>query len=173
MIIWLTGLSGAGKSTIAQGLADRLRRDGVQPLLIDGDGLREELSKGLGFSDEDRMENIRRAGAVALLAARSGIPSVCSLISPLRKERDLVRSHCLERDIPFMEVHISTTLETCERRDTKGLYKKARAGLIPQFTGMDSPYEEPLAPELVIPTEDLTVQESVDLLMDRMLRFGK
>jgi adenylylsulfate kinase len=88
-------------------------------------------------------------------------------------ERDLVRSHCLERDIPFMEVHISTTLETCERRDTKGLYKKARAGLIPQFTGIDSPYEEPLAPELVIPTEDLTVQESVDLLMDRMLRFGK
>jgi adenylylsulfate kinase len=171
MIIWLTGLSGAGKSTLAQGLAEKLRSLGVAPLMIDGDGLREELSRDLGFSAEDRMENIRRAGAIALLAARSGLTSICSLISPLRSERDAVRNLCRERNVPFMEVHVSTSLQTCERRDPKGLYRKARAGMIPQFTGIDSPYETPLDPELVIPTDRHTVEESLNLLVGKAVLF--
>jgi adenylyl-sulfate kinase len=173
MIIWLTGLSGAGKSTIAQGLAESMRAEGVLPLMIDGDGLREELSKDLGFSDSDRMENIRRAGAVALMAARSGITSICSLISPLRRERDEVRTLCAERGILFYEVHISTPLEICEQRDPKGLYKKARGGLILKFTGIDSPYEAPLSPQLVIPTERLSVEESIGLLRERISEHMK
>jgi adenylyl-sulfate kinase len=161
MIIWLTGLSGAGKSTIAEGLAAKLREAGVQPLMIDGDALREELCRDLGFSSEDRMENIRRAGAIALIAARSGITSICSLISPLRRERDAIRVLCEKSSVPFFEVHVSTPLEICEQRDPKGLYKKARSGLIPQFTGIDSPYEAPLQPEFVIPTELQSPEESV------------
>ena len=173
MIIWLTGLSGAGKSTIAQGLAESMKADGPLPLMIDGDGLREELCRDLGFSDADRMENIRRAGAIALMAARSGITSICSLISPLRRERDAVRTLCAERGILFYEVHISTPLEVCEQRDPKGLYKKARGGLIPKFTGIDSPYEAPLSPDLVIPTERLSVEESVALLQEKISEHMK
>jgi len=150
-----------------------MRAEGVLPLMIDGDGLREELSKDLGFSDSDRMENIRRARAVALMAARSGITSICSLISPLRRERDEVRTLCAERGIMFYEVHISTPLEICEKRDPKGLYKKARGGLIPKFTGIDSPYEAPLSPELVIPTERLSVEESIELLRERISEHMK
>ena len=162
MIIWLTGLSGAGKSTLAEGVATRMRSEGSSPLLIDGDGLREELCRDLGFSDEDRAENIRRAGAIALVAARSGITSICSLISPLRKERDAVRVMAESRGIRFLEIHVSTSLETCESRDVKGLYKKARAGLIPKFTGIDSPYEPPLKPDGVVPTEQFTIEEAVE-----------
>ena len=150
-----------------------MRAEGVLPLMIDGDGLREELSKDLGFSDSDRMENIRRARAVALMAARSGITSICSLISPLRRERDEVRTLCAERGIMFYEVRISTPLEICEKRDPKGLYKKARGGLIPKFTGIDSPYEAPLSPELVIPTERLSVEESIELLRERISEHMK
>jgi len=173
MIIWLTGLSGSGKSTLAQGLAGRLRNAGVTPLLIDGDGMREELCRDLGFSAQDRMENVRRAGAIALMASRSGITCICSLISPLRAERNSVRSLCQERGIGFLEVHVSTSLETCETRDPKGLYKKARAGLIPQFTGIDSHYEPPTSADLVIPTEQHTVEESIELLMAAVDRFGR
>jgi len=172
MIIWLTGLSGAGKSTIAEGLAAKLREEGEQPMMIDGDGLREELCRDLGFSPEDRMENIRRAGAIALIAAKSGILSICSLISPLRKERDAIRALCLRRSVTFFEVHVSTPLETCEQRDPKGLYKKARAGLIPQFTGIDSPYEAPLDAELVIPTQLHNVEESVQILLTAVREAG-
>lgn len=164
MIIWLTGLSGAGKSTLADGLSRKLRQEGVHPLMIDGDALREELCRDLGFSSLDRMENIRRAGAIALIAARSGISSICSLISPLRSERDAVRTLCKKSGVSFFEVHVSTPLETCEQRDPKGLYKKARAGLIPQFTGIDSPYEPPYAPEFVIETHLQAVEESVSHL---------
>ncbi len=114
MIIWLTGLSGAGKSTLAQGLAKRFHEEGINPLLIDGDGLREELCRDLGFSAQDRRENIRRAGAIALMAERSGIVSICSLISPLRSERDAVRELCRKRGVLFFEVYVITALETCE-----------------------------------------------------------
>jgi len=144
----------------------------MQPLMIDGDALREELCRDLGFSAEDRMENIRRAGAIALIAARSGITSVCALISPLRKERDAIRALCAKHAIDFLEVHVSTPLETCEQRDPKGLYKKARAGLIPQFTGIDSPYEPPLNPELVIPTQLQKVEDSVTRLFEAVKTRG-
>jgi adenylyl-sulfate kinase len=175
MIIWLTGLSGAGKSTLAEGLAQILRGEGVNPLLVDGDGLREELCRDLGFSAQDRMENIRRAGAIALLGHRSGIVSICSLISPLRSERDAVRALCQERGALFLEVFVSTPLQTCEERDPKGLYKKARAGLIPQFTGIDSPYEPPINPEVVIPTERMSIEEALVLLKAKVdeYRHGK
>ena len=173
MIVWLTGLSGAGKSTLAEGLSEQLRGEGVNPLMIDGDGLREELCRDLGFSAEDRMENIRRAGAIALLAARSGVMSVCSLISPLRTERDAIRSLCAKRGVPFLEVYVSTPLSTCEHRDPKGLYKRARAGMIPQFTGIDSPYEPPLNPEIEVPTQQLSVDEAVTLLKTSLDKFRK
>lgn len=143
-------------------MAERIREDGIRPMLIDGDGLREELCRDLGFSDEDRAENIRRAGAIALIAARSGITSICSLISPLRKERDGVRAMAESRGIRFVEVYVSTPLAVCESRDPKGLYKKAQAGLIPKFTGINSPYEPPLKPDVVIPTEQFTIEEAVD-----------
>jgi adenylyl-sulfate kinase len=174
MIIWITGLSGAGKSTLAEGLAARMRSEGSNPLLIDGDGLREELCRDLGFSDEDRAENIRRAGAISLVAARSGITSICALISPLQRERDEVRAMAESGGIRFLEIYVSTSLATCEARDVKGLYKKARAGLIPKFTGIDSPYEPPLNPEISIPTEHLTVEEAVERVygMVRERLFG-
>lgn len=139
--------------------------------MIDGDRLRTDLCKDLGFSEEDRAENVRRAASVALLAADSGIPSICSLISPLRKDRDRLRATCLERRIPFLEVHVAAPLEVCENRDPKGLYRKARAGLIPRFTGIASPYEPPLAPDLFIPTGDLTPEESIRLLEDAVARL--
>jgi len=172
MIIWLTGLSGSGKSTLAQGVAARLRAKGGLPLLIDGDGLREELCRDLGFSPEDRSENIRRAGAIALMAARSGLTSICSLISPLRNERDSIRKLCADRGFLFLEVHVSTPLEVCESRDPKGLYKKARSGQIPQFTGIDSPYEPPLHPEIIVPTQSLEVEASVDFVMSEIGRIS-
>ena len=168
MIIWLTGLSGAGKSTLAEGLATRIRSSGSIPLLIEGDTLREELCRDLGFSDEECAENIRRAGAIALIAARSGITSICALISPLRHERNKVRAMAESRGIRFVEVYVSTSLATCEIRDVKGLYKKARAGLIPKFTGIDSAYEPPLNPEVEIPTELYAIQECVELLYENV-----
>jgi len=139
--------------------------------MIDGDALRDELSRDLGFSQHDRMENIRRAGSIALIAEASGITSICSMISPLRRERDEVRALAQKRGIRFVEVYVSTSLEVCESRDPKGLYKKARTGLIPQFTGIDSPYEEPIDPEIIISTERCSIDECVELLYRKV--FGK
>lgn len=162
MIVWLTGLSGAGKSTLADALSHRMKADGVTPLMIDGDVMRLGLTADLGFSSEDRSENVRRAGGVAILAAKSGIVSVCSLISPLRKDRDLVRSIADSYAVPFLEIFINTPLEVCEQRDPKGLYQKARAGMIPEFTGINSPYEPPLHPELVVETASKSIEATVD-----------
>lgn len=173
MIIWLTGLSGSGKSTLALGLAERLRSLGRDPLMVDGDGLREELCRDLGFSPEDRSENIRRAGAIALMAARSGITSICSLISPLRKERDSIRDLCAARGVHFLEVYVSTPLDVCESRDPKGLYKRARSGQIPQFTGIDSPYEPPLRPEINVPTQSMSVEMAVDFVMSEISKISE
>ena len=141
--------------------------------MIDGDGLREELCRDLGFSPEDRSENIRRAGAIALMAARSDLTSICSLISPLRRERDFIRRLCSERGFLFLEVHVSTPLEVCETRDPKGLYKKARSGQIPQFTGIDSPYEPPLNPEVTIPTQSMDVDAAVTYLASEIRRLSR
>lgn len=164
MVVWLTGFSGAGKSTIAEGLERSMRSEGIIPMIIDGDRMREELCSDLGFTEEDRRENIRRAGAIALMAARSGIMAICSLISPLRQDRDEIRQKCQKRGVAFMEVYVSTLLSTCEQRDPKGLYRKARAGLIRNFTGIDSIYEPPLHPEVVIPTENHCIESAISVV---------
>jgi adenylyl-sulfate kinase len=161
MIIWFTGLSGAGKSTLADALSHKMKGDGIVPLLIDGDVMRLGLTADLGFSVADRSENVRRAGGAAILAAKSGIMSICSLISPLRKDREMVRSMAQAHGIPFIEIFVDTPLEICEARDPKGLYKRARAGKIPDFTGISSPYEPPLHPELVAKKSEASVENII------------
>ncbi len=154
--IWFTGFSGAGKSTIADIVVAQLRERGRYVELLDGDEVREHLSKGLGFNKEDRDTNIRRIGFVASLLARNGVVAVTAAISPYRQIRDEVRGWIDN----FVEVHVATSLEDCEARDVKGLYAKARAGEIPEFTGVSDPYEPPEAPELRIETAGHTPEES-------------
>jgi len=147
-VFWLTGLSGAGKSYIANSFEWALNQQGVSTYLLDGDNVRHGLCRDLGMSDGDRHENIRRIGEVAKLMADAGLIVICALISPFRSDRDAVRA--LLGDGRFHEVYVATPLEICEQRDPKGLYKKARLGQISNFTGLDSPYEPPLNPELIV-----------------------
>jgi adenylyl-sulfate kinase len=155
--LWFTGLSGAGKSTIAEIVMAELRARGHRVELLDGDEIRENLSKGLGFSKEDRDTNIRRIGYVAWLLARNGVVSITAAISPYREVRDEIRAVIGDN---FVEVFVDTPLEVCEERDVKGLYKKARAGEIGQFTGISDPYEPPLDPEVSLPTHDRHPEKS-------------
>jgi adenylylsulfate kinase len=162
-VVWLTGLSGSGKTTLARALAARLEEAGKLGYVVDGDQLRQGLSAGLGFSPEDRAENIRRAGAVAAILADAGTIAIVALISPYREDRDRVRrSIGPER---FFEVHLSTPIEECERRDAKGLYARARAGDLVEFTGVSAPYEEPLTPELAFDTSRVALDEATDRIM--------
>jgi adenylyl-sulfate kinase len=170
-ILWLTGLSGSGKSTIANALEGELARTGHHSYLLDGDNIRLGLNKDLGFSDKDRVENIRRIGEVAKLFADAGLIAITAFISPFRADRDLVRA--LVPAGEFFEVYVKAPLDVCEQRDPKGLYKKARAGAIKQFTGIDSPYEEPLKPELVIDTSQQTLEQSTQSLLDALRRAGR
>jgi adenylyl-sulfate kinase len=166
--LWLTGLSGAGKSTLAVAVAERLRASGIRVEILDGDEVRRNLSKGLGFSREDRDTNIRRIGYVAKLLTRNGVAVITAAISPYRAVRDEVR-----REIgSFVEVYVRASLHECIRRDTKGLYRKALAGEVPQFTGVSDPYEEPLAPEIVVDTELESVRESGARVLDRLVELG-
>lgn len=158
-VIWLTGLSGSGKSTIANALEQKLCQMGHHTMLLDGDNIRHGLNKDLGFTDVDRVENIRRIGEVAKLMADAGLIVITAFISPYRAERDLVRSLLAEGE--FFEIYINTPLEECERRDPKGLYKKARLGQIPNFTGINAPYEVPETPELVVDTTEKSLEQSV------------
>ena len=160
-VLWLTGLSGSGKSTIAMELERRLFVKGMQVTVLDGDNLRHGLCSDLGFSPQDRAENIRRAGEAAHLIAKAGLLVIAAFISPYRADRNLVRS--INPDL-FHEIHVATSLEECEARDPKGLYKKARAGELAEFTGISAPYEAPLQPELTLVTVDKTVEQSVDEL---------
>jgi adenylylsulfate kinase len=155
--IWLTGLSGSGKSTIANALEAHLVERGILAFVLDGDNIRQGLNSNLGFSPEDRTENIRRIGEVAKLMNAAGVMVITAFISPYRADRDRVRE--LLPDGEMVEVHVDCPLEECERRDVKGLYKRARAGQIPEFTGISAPYEEPLAPELVIRSHEGSVDE--------------
>ena len=158
-IVWLTGLSGSGKSTIAVELEKRLWDHGVRAFILDGDNIRHGLNKNLGFSPADRTENIRRIGEVAKLFTEAGMVAITAFISPYRADRDQVRALVPQGD--FIEVLVDCPLEVCEQRDVKGLYEKARAGKIPEFTGISAPYEPPLEPELTLRTHELSVADSV------------
>jgi adenylylsulfate kinase len=162
-VVWLTGLSGSGKTTIARAVAAELLRIGVPVEVLDGDIIREKFSSGLGFSKQDRDENVRRAGYVAGLLAGHGVVVLVALISPYRAARNEVRERM--KGISFIEVYVNAPLEICEGRDPKGLYQKARRGEIPSFTGLDDPYEPPLSPEV----ECRTDQDSVEACVRRVL----
>jgi len=164
-VIWLTGLSGAGKSTIADALVPQLKDLGKRVEVLDGDVVRTHLSKGLGFSREDRDTNIARIAFVAHLLARNGVFVIVAAISPYRETRDAARKTIGD----FIEVHVAAPLQTCIDRDVKGLYKKALAGEIKQFTGVSDPYEEPLTPEVYVDTSQATVQDGVNAVL-RVLR---
>ena len=153
--VWLTGLSGSGKSTVAIALEQLLVREGSPAYLLDGDNLRHGLNGDLGFDAASRAENVRRAGEVALLFADAGVVAIVPLISPYRADRDRVRARHQAMGVPFVEIFVDTPIELCEQRDVKGLYAKARAGEIKGFTGIDDPYEAPVAAELVL-TPDST-----------------
>jgi adenylylsulfate kinase len=168
--VWLTGLSGSGKSTIAVGAENALVERGRLAYVLDGDNIRHGLNSNLGFSPDDRTENIRRIGEVAHLFADSGIIVFTSFISPYRADRDKVRAIMKEGD--FVEVLVNASLETCESRDAKGLYQKARAGEISEFTGISAPYEAPLNPELVLDTNTQTIEESVLELVGYLEKNG-
>lgn len=169
-VVWLTGLSGAGKSTLANGLETRLCARGIHSCLLDGDNLRHGLNSDLGFSAQDRAENIRRVAEVAKLMVEAGLVVITAFISPFRAERQFARK--LLRQGEFMEVFVDASLAVAEQRDPKGLYRKARRGELRQFTGIDSPYEAPEKPEIVIDTNVLPVNESVDRLYQRLVGMG-
>ncbi|SDP55150.1 adenylyl-sulfate kinase [Ectopseudomonas guguanensis] len=158
-VIWLTGLSGAGKSTLANALERVLHIKGIRTYILDGDKVRDGLNKDLSFSDNDRRENIRRIAEVAALMMDAGIVVITAFISPFRAERQMARQ--LIGDKNFFEVYVSTPLAQCEKRDTKGLYRKARSGELLNMTGIDSPYEEPQRPNLQVDTTQRTVEEVV------------
>ena len=166
--VWFTGLSGAGKTTISQALAKRLKDAGCKLEILDGDIVRTNLTKGLGFSKEDRDENIRRIGFVSHLLTRNGVIVLVSAISPYREVRDEVR----DRIGNFVEVFANAPLEECEKRDVKGLYKRARAGEIKGFTGIDDPYEAPENPEVECRTDLEELDESVEKVLSKLAELG-
>ncbi|GAB7229831.1 adenylyl-sulfate kinase [Vibrio rotiferianus] len=169
-VLWFTGLSGAGKSTVAGALENRLAELGYHTYLLDGDNVRHGLCGDLGFSEQDRRENIRRIGELAKLMADAGLIVLSAFISPHRAERQLVRDLLPEGE--FIEVFVNASLEVCEGRDPKGLYKKARAGEIPNFTGIDSEYQAPANPEIDLPAGEKSVEELVELCLIDLKQRG-
>jgi len=168
--VWLTGLSGSGKSTIANLMEKALWERGVRSFVLDGDNIRHGLNKDLGFSPKDRTENIRRIGEVAALFTDAGVVNVTAFISPYRADRDIARKAM--PDGCFIEVYIKCELDECEKRDPKGLYKKARAGEIPEFTGISAPYEAPDKPELVVDTTGQTPEQSLAAILGHLEAKG-
>lgn len=169
-VLWFTGLSGSGKSTIAGALESALHARGQHTYLLDGDNVRHGLCGDLGFSDEDRIENIRRVGETAKLMCDAGLIVLTAFISPFTKERDSVRA--LLNDDEFVEVHVATSLAVCESRDPKGLYKKARAGEIANFTGISSDYQAPCDPEIALHTDEQSIEQSVEQLINYLIEHG-
>jgi adenylylsulfate kinase len=170
--LWFTGLSGSGKSTIAFTLEHALVQQGRLAYVLDGDNIRHGLNKNLGFSAADREENIRRIGEVAKLFADASVITMTSFISPYRKDRDTVRALHVAGNLPFIEVYVNTPIATCEQRDPKGLYKKARAGELKNFTGIDDPYEAPLHPELTIDATHVSPQDAAATLLQYLEQKG-
>lgn len=166
IVLWMIGLSGSGKSTIAKGLEKKLHAEGFFTELLDGDNLRVGVNNNLGFSVEDRQENIRRATEVAKLFYDAGIITICSFISPTKEIRNMARAILGDA---MVEVFINTPLEECEKRDVKGLYQKARAGEIKGFTGIDSPFEAPEYPDVDVQTKNMSIEESVDFLYHQIV----
>ncbi len=162
LLLWFTGLSGSGKSTLANLLEQKLHQEAVHTYILDGDNVRAGLNKDLGFGTEDRQENIRRIGEVAKLMVDAGVLVLSAFISPFESDRQLVRELLPEGD--FVEIFVDCPLEICEQRDVKGLYAKARAGLIPNFTGIDSPFEAPKTPEIHLKTNEQDLEDSVNIL---------
>ncbi len=167
VIIWFTGLSGSGKSTLANAVNIALFQKGIATYVLDGDNVRHGLCKDLGFSDFDREENIRRISEVAKLFLDAGVVVLTAFVSPFRADRDKARELVEKGD--FIEVYCAADLEVCEKRDTKGLYAKARSGAIKDFTGISSPYEHPESPELIINTGALNLEDSVDLVVNKLV----
>ena len=164
VVLWFTGLSASGKSTLALSVEERLFEMGHLTYVLDGDNIRHGLNKNLGFSPEDREENIRRIGEVSKLFADAGVITMTAFISPYRADRDKARA--LLQDGRFVEIYVKVPIEIAEKRDPKGLYEKARKGEIKEFTGISAPYEEPLKPEIVVDTGELSVKESTDLVLN-------
>ena len=169
-VIWFTGLSGSGKSTLAHALEEELHQKNCRTFVLDGDNVRHGQSSNLGFSEADRKENIRRIGEVAKLMMESGLIVLSAFISPFREDRKMVRNLMPHGD--FIEIYCKASLALCEERDVKGLYKKARAGEIKNYTGIDSPYEEPIKPELVVDTEQLDLHSSVHSVVTLLAERG-
>ena len=167
LTVWFTGLPSAGKTTIARALEKRLLDEGHRVEVLDGDVVRTHLTKGLGFSREDREENVRRIGFVADLLSRNGVVVLCPVIAPYRSARDEVREMHGDR---FVEVYVSTPVDDCAERDVKGLYAKQKAGELSGLTGVDDPYEPPLNPEVVVPTHEQTLEESVETVWRALSR---
>ena len=165
-LIWFTGLSGSGKSTIANALEHKLHNLGYKTYALDGDNIRKGINRGLTFSPDDRTENIRRIAEVANLLVDAGIIVLAAFVSPYKKDRENIRK--IMGNDNFVEVFVNTSLEECERRDVKGLYKKARAGEIEDFTGISAPYEAPDEPDIEIITDDLTLEECVDRVFEKI-----
>ncbi|HEY0722249.1 MAG TPA: adenylyl-sulfate kinase [Gammaproteobacteria bacterium] len=170
VLLWFTGLSGAGKSTLAHAVEDRLYQMGCRTFVLDGDNVRHGLCGDLGFGEADRVENIRRVGEASKLMVEAGVITLTAFISPFRKERERVRSLYPHGD--FLEIFCSSPVEVCETRDVKGLYKRARAGEIKDFTGISSPYEAPTSPELVVETDKLNLAESVEKVLGLLRERG-
>ena len=170
--IWFTGLSGSGKSTIAVALENALYQTGKLSYRLDGDNVRLGINKNLGFSEEDRKENIRRIGEVAKLFGDAGVISLSSFISPYKADRDEVRELHEAAGLEFIEVHVDCSLAVAEERDPKGLYKKARAGEIKNFTGIDDPYEAPTNAEIHLHTDEMTLEQEVQIILDHLSEHG-
>ncbi len=162
-MLWFTGLSGSGKSTIANKVEEALHQLGIHTYSLDGDNIREGINRDLGFEPKDRTENIRRIAEVANLMIDAGLVVLAAFVSPYKKDRHNIRH--IVKDVNFVEIYVNTSLEECERRDVKGLYKKARAGEIKNMTGISAPYEEPENPDLEIKTESVTIEQAVDMVL--------
>ena len=169
-VLWFTGLSGSGKSVLANAVDEKLYRKGIQGYVLDGDNIRHGLNKDLGFQTGDRIENIRRIGEVAKLFVDSGQMILTAFISPFREDRDMVRALFPKGE--FFEIYVKCPLHVCEQRDPKGLYKKARNGKIKHFTGIDSPYEAPISPDFIIESDQISISDGADLIINALQNRG-